>query len=65
MQENVWQLQEAKARFSALVRAAEMYPQTVTVHGKNRVIMLSWPYFRQLMETVMEREKRGQPSVGS
>jgi antitoxin Phd len=34
----VWQLQEAKARFSELVRLAQTEgPQTVTVHGKAAV----------------------------
>ena len=37
-----WQLQEAKARFSELVRAAqERGPQTVTVRGEAAVVVLS------------------------
>ena len=37
-----WQLQDAKARFSELVRAArERGPQTVTVRGESAVVVLS------------------------
>lgn len=37
---NVWKLQDAKARFSELVRDARAgAPQTVTVHGKEAVIV--------------------------
>lgn len=37
-----WQVQEAKARFSALVRDAEKDgPQTITVHGRQAAVVLS------------------------
>ena len=37
-----WQLQDAKNRFSELVkRAREQGPQTVTVHGKRAAVVLS------------------------
>lgn len=37
-----WQLQEAKNRFSEVVRmAAEEGPQTVTKHGKDSVVVIS------------------------
>lgn len=37
-----WQLQEAKNRFSEVVRkATEEGPQTVTKHGKESVVVLS------------------------
>ena len=37
---NIWKLQDAKARFSELVRRArEGKPQRVTVHGKDAVIV--------------------------
>jgi prevent-host-death family protein len=39
-QPRVWQLQEAKARFSELVRRAQTEgPQTVTVHGEAAVVV--------------------------
>jgi antitoxin Phd len=38
---NVWKLQDAKARFSELVRKARSgKPQKVTVHGKDAVVVL-------------------------
>lgn len=37
-----WKLQDAKARFSELVRAARTEgPQRVTVHGRDAVVVLS------------------------
>ena len=37
-----WQVQEAKARFSELVRdAAEEGPQTITVRGRKAAVVLS------------------------
>ena len=44
-----WQLQEAKARFSELVRAAQLDgPQTVTVRGEPAVVVLSQRQYRSL-----------------
>jgi antitoxin Phd len=38
---NVWKLQDAKARFSELVRRARAGgPQRVTVHGKDAVLVI-------------------------
>jgi len=48
-----WKLQDAKARFSELVRlAAEVGPQHVTVNGKEKAVVLSAEDYRRL---------RGQP----
>jgi prevent-host-death family protein len=53
-----WQLQEAKARFSELVRAAqERGPQTVTVRGEAAVVVLSQRQFRSL------RTRAARPSL--
>jgi prevent-host-death family protein len=44
-----WQLQEAKARFSEVVRRAkEDGPQHVTVHGREEVVVIGAEYFRRL-----------------
>jgi len=49
-----WQLQEAKARFSEVVRrAAECGPQHVTVNGEERAVVLSAEDYVRL---------RGQPT---
>jgi prevent-host-death family protein len=40
-QDDVWKLQDAKARFSELVRRARSGgPQRVTVHGKDAVLVV-------------------------
>lgn len=36
-----WQLQEAKAKFSALMRAAKKAPQMITVRGEEEAVLLS------------------------
>ena len=51
-----WQAQEAKARFSALMRSAESAgPQTITVHGRRAAVVLSADDY--------DRLKRSQPSM--
>ncbi|WP_298323947.1 type II toxin-antitoxin system Phd/YefM family antitoxin [Asticcacaulis sp.] len=44
-----WPLQEAKARFSELVRRVQADgPQHVTVHGREEVVVISAAEFRRL-----------------
>jgi antitoxin Phd len=44
-----WQLQDAKARFSELVKYAIQHgPQQITVHGKPTVVILSQEEFENL-----------------
>ena len=44
-----WQLQEAKARFSEVVRRAKQEgPQHVTVHGREEVVIIGADDFRRL-----------------
>ena len=39
---STWQVQEAKARFSELMRGAdETGPQTITVRGRRKAVLLS------------------------
>ena len=46
---NVWQLQEAKNRFSHLVdRAQHEGPQFVTKHGKESVVVLSVEDYKKI-----------------
>lgn len=48
----IWQLQEAKQKFSQLVRRAiEEGPQTVTRHGEEAVVVMSASEFRRLKGT--------------
>ncbi len=44
-----WPLQDAKARFSELVRRAKSEgPQLVTVHGREEVVVIAAAEFRRL-----------------
>lgn len=44
-----WQLQEAKSKFSKVVRAAQSSgPQVITVHGKETAVVISAAEYRQL-----------------
>lgn len=44
-----WQLQDAKARFSEVVRLAKQQgPQHVTVHGREEVVVVGADDFRRL-----------------
>ena len=46
MTANTWKLQDAKARFSEVVRKArEGEPQAVTVHGKRAVVVVDLDRF--------------------
>ena len=46
---NQWSLQNAKARFSELVRAVHSKgPQLVTVHGREQVVVISSDEYRKL-----------------
>jgi len=44
-----WQLQEAKAMFSEVVKAAAEKPQTITVHGKETAVILSFEKYKKLI----------------
>jgi prevent-host-death family protein len=45
----LWRLQDAKARFSELVRRVRSEgPQHVTVHGRDEVVVISAEEFRRL-----------------
>ena len=43
-----WQLQEAKAMFSKVVRYASREPQIITIHGKESAVVLSIDEYRKL-----------------
>ena len=43
-----WQLQEAKAMFSEVVRSANDEPQIITVYGKESAVVLSIDEYRKL-----------------
>ncbi|MEX0739198.1 MAG: type II toxin-antitoxin system Phd/YefM family antitoxin [Pseudohongiella sp.] len=43
-----WQLQDAKARLSKLVKCAQSHPQDITVHGQSVAVVLSREAFDRL-----------------
>ena len=46
---NTWQMQEAKARLSELVRLAELDgPQDITLHGRSVAVVLSRAAYQRL-----------------
>ncbi|MDZ7771793.1 MAG: type II toxin-antitoxin system Phd/YefM family antitoxin [Balneolaceae bacterium] len=51
MKTHSWQVQEAKNRFSELVRkASEEGPQTITKHGKESAVVLSMEDYKRLKD---------------
>jgi prevent-host-death family protein len=52
-----WQLQDAKARFSELVRRVRSEgPQRVSVHGRDEVVIIAAEEFRRLTGAQTGRE---------
>ena len=46
---NTWQLQDAKSKFSHLVKEARQKgPQIVTKHGKKAVVVISFEEYEQI-----------------
>jgi len=45
-----WQLQEAKARMSEMVRRAQSQPQSITLHGKSVAVVVSRETFDRLSQ---------------
>jgi len=43
-----WQLQEAKAMFSKVVKEAVLKPQFITVRGKETAVILSYEEYKKL-----------------
>ena len=43
-----WQVQEAKQRFSEVLRAAESEPQIVTKHGEEVAVVIDMAQYRRL-----------------
>ncbi|MFM9974448.1 MAG: type II toxin-antitoxin system Phd/YefM family antitoxin [Beijerinckiaceae bacterium] len=55
MAASTWKLQDAKARFSEVVRLARSEgPQHVTVHGRDGVVVVSADEFARLKHPVKE-----------
>ena len=51
MKHNIWQLQDAKSKFSQLVESAMTdEPQIVTKHGYNAVVVLSYKDYEAMLQ---------------
>ena len=55
-----WQLQEAKNRFSAVVKAAQDQAQVVTVHGQAAAVVLSPQRYAALLQGQAPHESLSQ-----
>ena len=44
-----WQVQEAKAMFSEVIKATSVKPQTITIRGKEAAVLLSIDDYRKLV----------------
>ncbi|MFP3043143.1 type II toxin-antitoxin system Phd/YefM family antitoxin [Treponema primitia] len=49
LKSNTWQLQEAKAKFSEVIKSAAKLPQIITVRGEETAVILSMEEYRGLM----------------
>ncbi|MCL2655345.1 MAG: type II toxin-antitoxin system Phd/YefM family antitoxin [Coriobacteriia bacterium] len=47
---STWQLQEAKNKFSEVVRRAKKGPQIITVHGEPTVMVISYGEFKEVVQ---------------
>lgn len=46
---HIWQLQEAKAKLSNLVKLCHKEPQIISIRGENKAILLSMSDYHQLI----------------
>ena len=46
--DKIWQLQEAKAMFSEVIKAAALSPQIITVRGEQTAVILSIAEYKKL-----------------
>ena len=46
--EKTWQLQEAKSRFSEVIKLAAIEPQSITLHGVPVAVIVSMDKYNQL-----------------
>lgn len=49
--EKAWSLQDAKARFSEVVRLSQEEPQAISVRGELKSVIVSIDYFQKLINS--------------
>ena len=47
---NIWQLQEAKAKLSELVKLCKSEPHIISVRGKDEVVMISLQEYKKIIQ---------------
>ena len=60
-----WQMQEAKAQLSALVKRARSQPQDITLHGKSVAVVVSREAFDRLSQGSLVEFMRHSPLYGA
>ena len=58
MPHDTWQLQEAKAKFSALINASQKHPQVVTRHGEIVAYVVSADIYEGLAQHKPSKKHR-------
>ena len=53
--DKIWPVQEAKARFSEVLRAAEKEPQHITLRGQEKAVLISAQEYRRLRKRKSDR----------
>lgn len=46
---HVWQLQEAKAKLTQLIKEANLEPQIISRHGVNETVVISMEKYKELI----------------
>jgi len=46
-----WQIQEAKARMSELIKRAQVQPQDITLHGKSVAVVISRETYNRVFQS--------------
>ncbi|HSZ74510.1 MAG TPA: type II toxin-antitoxin system Phd/YefM family antitoxin [Rhizomicrobium sp.] len=59
----IWPVQDAKARFSELIRAAKTEPQKVTLRGEEAAFVLSPEEYHRLTRFVQGPQKTAKPKT--
>ncbi|MEY4531792.1 MAG: hypothetical protein RLZZ156_2513 [Deinococcota bacterium] len=47
--QRTWALNDAKTQFSEVVERAQLEPQVVTKHGKNKAVVMSFEAYQKLL----------------
>ncbi len=51
LQDRLWSLQDAKTKFSEVVKLSQEAPQIVSVRGEQKAVIISLAYFQELLNS--------------